>query len=149
MIPFGQPILVGHHSEGRHRRDIGRIDGAMRRGCESADKAREMAGKAANIEAALASSIYDDDADAVERLTERVALLEAERDRIKAYNASCRKGSPDDSLLTEADRRDLAVVARVCAYQLGKGGGFPSYKLTNLGGNITRNRARLAKLAQS
>ena len=23
-IPFGQPILVGHHSEGRHRRDIDR-----------------------------------------------------------------------------------------------------------------------------
>lgn len=27
-IPFGQPILVGHHSEGRHRRDLARIDAA-------------------------------------------------------------------------------------------------------------------------
>lgn len=26
MIPFGQPILVGHHSEGRHRRDLAKID---------------------------------------------------------------------------------------------------------------------------
>ena len=25
MIPFGQPILAGHHSEARHRRDIRRI----------------------------------------------------------------------------------------------------------------------------
>lgn len=25
MIPMGQPILVGHHSEGRHRRDLARI----------------------------------------------------------------------------------------------------------------------------
>jgi hypothetical protein len=25
MIPFGQPVLVGHHSEGRHRRDLDRI----------------------------------------------------------------------------------------------------------------------------
>src|SRR5258707_866849 len=25
MIPFGQPILVGHHSERRHRRDLERI----------------------------------------------------------------------------------------------------------------------------
>jgi len=24
-IPFGQPILVGHHSEGRHRRDLDRM----------------------------------------------------------------------------------------------------------------------------
>ena len=26
MIPLGQPILVGHHSEKRHRRDLKRID---------------------------------------------------------------------------------------------------------------------------
>ncbi|PPD24607.1 DUF3560 domain-containing protein (plasmid) [Methylomonas sp. EFPC1] len=28
-IPFGQPILVGHHSEGRARRDAARIEGGM------------------------------------------------------------------------------------------------------------------------
>lgn len=30
MIPLGQPILVGHHSEGRHRRNLDRIDRGMR-----------------------------------------------------------------------------------------------------------------------
>ncbi len=30
-IPFGQPILVGHHSEGRARRDAARIDAGIRR----------------------------------------------------------------------------------------------------------------------
>ncbi|WP_143132963.1 DUF3560 domain-containing protein, partial [Brucella cytisi] len=29
-IPFGQPILVGHHSEARHRRTIEKADRAMR-----------------------------------------------------------------------------------------------------------------------
>ncbi|HLW00065.1 MAG TPA: DUF3560 domain-containing protein [Ktedonobacterales bacterium] len=29
-IPLGQPILVGHHSERRHRRDLARIDSHMR-----------------------------------------------------------------------------------------------------------------------
>ena len=29
-IPLGQPILVGHHSEGHHRRDIARNGFAMR-----------------------------------------------------------------------------------------------------------------------
>lgn len=29
-IPFGQPILAGHHSEGRARRDAARIDAGMR-----------------------------------------------------------------------------------------------------------------------
>jgi len=28
-IPLGQPILVGHHSERRHRRDLARIDAAL------------------------------------------------------------------------------------------------------------------------
>jgi len=26
QIPFGQPVLVGHHSERRHRRDLDRVD---------------------------------------------------------------------------------------------------------------------------
>lgn len=30
-IPFGQPILVGHHSESRHRKDVQRIDDNMRK----------------------------------------------------------------------------------------------------------------------
>ncbi|WP_132290495.1 DUF3560 domain-containing protein [Kribbella sp. VKM Ac-2568] len=30
-IPLGQPILVGHHSERRHRRDIERMDRLMQR----------------------------------------------------------------------------------------------------------------------
>ena len=38
-IPFGQPILVGHHSERRHRRVIERADHAMRRSVENADMA--------------------------------------------------------------------------------------------------------------
>jgi hypothetical protein len=34
-IPMGQPILVGHHSEGRHRNLLKRSDNAMRRGVEA------------------------------------------------------------------------------------------------------------------
>lgn len=38
-IPFGQPILVGHHSEGRHRRDLARSDSHMRQSIEHGAKA--------------------------------------------------------------------------------------------------------------
>ena len=31
MIPLGQPILVGHHSEKRHRADLKRIDSNTRK----------------------------------------------------------------------------------------------------------------------
>lgn len=39
QIPFGQPILVGHHSEGRHRAHIKRIDSASRKGYNEYKKA--------------------------------------------------------------------------------------------------------------
>lgn len=45
-IPFGQPILVGHHSEGRARRDAERIHSHTRAGFEAqkaADDARSRA----------------------------------------------------------------------------------------------------------
>lgn len=38
-IPFGQPILVGHHSEKGHRRTLQKADDAMRRSSQEHDKA--------------------------------------------------------------------------------------------------------------
>lgn len=150
-IPFGQPILVGHHSERRHRRAIERIDRAMAASVDNSRKAEEMASRAANIEAANAQAIYTDDEDADERLSEKIATLEAQRARIKAYNASCRKaakagGVGDMGLLSEAERKELLSTAKACPYMLGAGGGMPSYKLTNLSGNIGRLKKRLAGL---
>lgn len=152
-IPFGQPILVGHHSQRRHERAIERSWDAMGRAVENSRKADEMRSRADNIEAAAGAAIYSDDEDACERLAEKLARLEAERARIKAYNASCRKaaktgGVGDLSILTEAEQRDLAETARACPYMIGAGGSMPSYKLTNLGGNITRQRKRLAQLSR-
>jgi len=39
VIPFGQPILVGHHSEGRDRRYRGRINATFDKGFKEMDKA--------------------------------------------------------------------------------------------------------------
>lgn len=145
-IPFGQPILVGHHSERAHRRDIARIESGMAAGIEHGRKAEAHAEKAEGIEEQLARSIYSDDVDAVERLEERIAGLEAERERIKAYNASCRRGARDVSLLDEKQQADLASTARVCSWQIGSKGEAPAYWLQNLGGNIRRNRERLEQI---
>ena len=145
MIPLGQPILVGHHSEGRARRDAARIDGGMRAGLEHARKAEEMAARAETIERQAAGAIYSDDTDAAERLAEKIAALEAERERIKRYNATCRKGQRDLSILDDAQRQSLIVVARVG--QIGPAGEFPAYASANLSGNLARLRKRLATMA--
>lgn len=42
QIPLGQPILVGHHSERRHRRDLARADGAMQIAVEEGRKADRL-----------------------------------------------------------------------------------------------------------
>lgn len=146
-IPFGQPILVGHHSEGRHRRAIEKTDRAMRASIENARKAEGMANSAGTIRAQNEAAIYDDDADAIERLEAKLAELEAERERIKAYNRTARAAAKrgeahgDLSLLTDELKSDLLGSIRIGF--AGKGGTFPAYKLSNLGGVISTTRKRL------
>ncbi|MBS1983597.1 MAG: DUF3560 domain-containing protein [Bdellovibrionales bacterium] len=53
MIPPGQPILIGHHSEKRHRRDIGRMDTNMRKAVEESKKATYFENRVVSIEHAL------------------------------------------------------------------------------------------------
>lgn len=146
LIPFGQPILVGHHSEKRQRRDAERIHNGMSQSIEHGRKADDMRSRADEIDRQLDRSIYSDDTDAVEKLREKLADLEGQRDRIKAYNASCRKGSRDLTLLDEAQRESLLSTARHSPYFIGDKGEYPAYALKNLGGNIARNRKRLAQL---
>ncbi|HAM40535.1 MAG TPA: hypothetical protein DCP69_04170 [Candidatus Omnitrophica bacterium] len=84
-------------------------------------------------------------------MVQRIAEREAECGRIKAYNASCRerKAAGDMSLLSEAQRKDLLTIARVCSFQLGKYGEFPGYALTNIRGRITNDRKRLDALLEA
>ncbi len=146
-IPLGQPILVGHHSERRHRRTLERSDNAMRQACEDSDKAGEMSSRAANIEAAVDRAIYRDDPDAIERLTEKLSGLEALRARYKAENAAYRKGDPAFAACLGITV-EAAAARRVTIEQ-----GYswcrqphPAYSLQNLGGTITKERKRLAEL---
>lgn len=100
---------------------------------EHQKKAKKMQGWADTIKGQLDNSIYDDDPDAIERLQERIADLEAERDRIKAFNASCRKGSPDLSLLDDVQRKRPDRIRQ-------------PFVLKNLSANIRRNKQRMEKL---
>lgn len=130
IIPFGQPILVGHYSGGRDRRYRDRITSNMVRGIEHARKADSMNSRADTIERQLDQSIYSDDPDAVEALEARLEQLEAEREQIKSENAAYRK----------AHRAELAALT---AYERDQAMPHPGYRLSNLSGNIKRNRDRL------
>jgi hypothetical protein len=139
-IPFGQPILVGHHSERRHRNAIAKMDRAMGAAVENSRKAESMNSRADEIERQAAGAIYSDDVDAVERLRVKLEGLEAERAEIKRLNAAARKGT-----LTDEERLILARANRHAPIP-GKGGGYPAYHLAKLSGAISTTRKRLAEL---
>lgn len=153
-IEFGQPILIGHHSEKKHRRALERSDQHSRHAVESMDMADLHAGKASGLRDALDRSIYSDDDNAIAAIQARIDEREAEASRIKAYNATCRAAAKrgethgDLSLLDEKQRQDLLGIARVCSYQLGEGGQFPGYVLSNLRGNITSDKKRIEEITR-
>jgi hypothetical protein len=71
-IPMGQPILVGHHSEGRHRRALARNDTNMRKAIETGYRADSWERRAAAAEANAARKL------SVPVRHRRIKTLEAE-----------------------------------------------------------------------
>jgi len=116
-IPMGQPILVGHHSEGMHRRHIKKIHRQMDKFVDESKKAEYYDERAKSTENNCA--ISSDDGDAVQKLTEKVNKLESQREKIKAYNKLARKEGRDQ---------------------------HPKYVLSNLGQNITSVKKRIKHL---
>lgn len=133
-IPLGQPILVGHHSEKRDRRYRERAVNKIGQGFEHGKMAEHHESRADGIEHQLDRSIFDDDPDAIERLEERIAELEAKRERMKQANADYRAG------LTKEQRAEFKAMTQ---WQREEHLPYPAYSFTNLGGNIRRLKQRI------
>lgn len=93
---FGQPILVGHHSEGKARRDAARIDTNMRKSFEDADRAGHFQHRAD------AAAAYEEHRNDPYRTLRRLEKLRAELRVIERRN-----GGPaaDDDQPTDRDGR--------------------------------------------
>lgn len=116
----------------------------------SLNKAASMASRADSIDRAADVAIYSDDPDAVDRLTAKIAALDADRAAVVAYNRAVRKAADPAAKaavaasLSDARRADLVSLIRIGMAR--SDGSFPSYVTANLSGNISRLRARLAAL---
>lgn len=139
-IELGQPILVGHHSERRHRKDLARSDSAMRKSCEQMDKARHYEQKAAAVGTGGVSS---DDPEALAKLRKQLAEREAAQERMKAANKVAKGSKPQDEKAAALIAQGFAPGA---AEELIKSKGFPSYSLTNNNAQVRRLRERIAEL---
>ena len=135
-IPFGQPILVGHYSERRHRAAVDRGHRQMEKQVEHSQMASRHGQAADTIDRQLDSSIYDDDTDAIEQLRKRIEDREARREAMKKRNAAYRKEHREELKALTAYGRSQAVP-------------HPGWELSNLGGCISRDKKRLARLERS
>jgi len=144
-IPFGQPILVGHHSEAHARRDQERIQNGMRVAVDNANKADQFESRADNIERALETSVYSDDVDAIERLQTRITANEAKRDKMKQVNALYRKRDAAGLLALGVHLETLQAKLAAAGPYWGDQPFMP-FELTNLGASIRKDKQRLEEI---
>ncbi len=143
-IPMGQPILVGHHSERRHRRDLARHDRLMRRAIETDKRAKELAQRAAAVTRAISA----DDPDAPDKLRERIAKLGRDQAAMKQANKIVRSKIGDAGKVEQMvalGMSDRTAREALKPDYMGRIG-FPGYALTNNSGNIRRLKERLATI---
>jgi hypothetical protein len=148
FIPMGQPILVGHHSEKRHRRDLERIHRAMDRSCQEARKAKywERRAQAAESNGAISSR----DPEAITLLRAKLVRLEARHAEMKAVNAAHKAYLKKPALLDAIDLPEN-VKEKIRAYKPAYSWHphpFTGFPLTNSSANLKRVRERIHQLSE-
>lgn len=145
---FGQPILVGHHSEGRHRRDIARMDAAMGKAVSEDKRAASLRSKAAGVGS---GGISSDDPDAIEKLTAELEKLEKIHASMVATNKIIRsapRGQKTEEKIEKLQALGLTLENAHAAFEPDCYGGigFASYQLQNSNARIRSKKARIEQL---
>ena len=143
-IPFGQPILVGHHSEKRHRRDLERIHQGFGKAHELAKEADALEQRADRSE--RVGAISSDDPEAVDKLRDKLAGIERDRARMVQANRAVRSQSPREALAALGFSESLIEKA-LTPDPMGHVG-FPPYALQNAGAEAARLRTRIRTLEE-
>jgi hypothetical protein len=142
-IPFGQPILIGHHSEGRDRNYRGKIHSTFGRAFEAMDEAKELASRAASVGT---GGISSDDPDAVIKLKAELAECEANQAKMVAANKLVRKGDvPGLIALGYPESIARKLLEPDCCGRKG----FPGYMTSSNGANMRRLQGRIEQLQKA
>ena len=141
VIPMGQPILVGHHSEKRDRNYRSKIDTTMGRSVAAGKKAEYYAQKAQRIKDN--DAIFSDDPQALLKLEQKLATLKGTQDFVKAANKAVKKKDREGFLKLKGATPGLWTELVSSQWW---GAGFAPYVLRNNGANIKRIEKRIAGL---
>lgn len=137
-IPLGQPILIGHHSEGRHRRALRRADEAMRRAVDATKAANRLEETLRGSE--TSNAVSSDDPDAISKLRAKVSKLEDDQAKMLAANKLVRK--KDASGLVKMGFTEKQAEGLLSPDFCGRLG-FPDYMTANNSANIRRLKERI------
>lgn len=142
IIPFGQPVLLGHHSEGRDRRYRERIRGTMDKAIEADKKAEYYQEKAATVGT---GGISADDPDALKKLEAKLEQELKDHELRKTVNAAIRKGKTPEAKLANLVALNLKPETAAKLLEPDSCGrvGFPDYELTNANARIRQIKQRI------
>lgn len=147
VIPPGQPILVGHHSEAGHRSLLKKADNNMRKSIEADKKSTYYERKAEIAESNYA--ISSDDPNAPERLQEKLEKLVKLQEFYKIVNKTVRSKKLSENQKTEKlvslGVKEATAIEFIQPDQYGRLG-IPGYRLTNNNATIKTVKQRIAKL---
>ncbi|WP_435659687.1 DUF3560 domain-containing protein [Leisingera caerulea] len=158
-IPLGQPILVGHHSERKHRRAIERAHRAMDASIAEGKRAADLRARAAAVGT---GGISADDPEAVRKLKEKLAGLEVDQGFMREANKLARKALKAGGLECETAVQEFAAgiaklrpawnanaARRLLEPDFAGRTGFADYELKNNGAEIRRLKQRIEQLAKA
>ena len=141
VIPFGEPIHVGHHSEGRDRRYREKIRHKFQAASDLQKEGEQLLRRANAAEKNKA--IFSDDPDAIAKLRAEIAELKEGQELTKAINKAVRaRDKTKLAALGVSARHIEQLFTPDFAGRLG----IPSFHLTNNAANIRRLEARLKAL---
>ncbi len=151
-IPMGQPILVGHHSERRHRRHLERLNRLVQKGYDAGKRADQLESRLHGMRSN--NQIQVDNPDAPELLEKRIQELEGQQKRNKELNRMVRACKGDVVVLAAAlakssfDIKDPEkLAANLLAPDFAGRIGIPGYVMSNLSANIRRLKERRGSVA--
>lgn len=144
-MPFGQPILVGHHSEKRHRAAIARSCRLMDKACQLDKTANYYEDRADKVGSGGVSS---DDPDAINKLENKLQNLKTAHEKMIAANKIIRK----KTISSEEKNKQLFClgfsdkqISQIINPEYGHVG-FAPYSLQNNNANIKATEKRIEQL---
>lgn len=146
IIPFGEPIHIGHHSEKRDRRYRGRIQRKFEKSFETQKKAEELASRA--VAAENNTAISSDDPEAVTKLKEKLVELEELQKRMKDINAAHKQFLKNPSSLDKCDlpEEEKSLIRNYQPRYSWEPHPYPPYAMQNNNAEIRRCKQRIELL---